>query len=253
MVKVYVFIVFILCCGLTNLSAQTAQIHIETNYGSINDNKKVLAEIKKDQRQTKASIDGTNLRLDRIEQRMATTDSIYSSDIAKKDAENQALSKERDSLINDLTVLNNAYAVQSQRIEELERIIQLQKNTKYTALPLGIHQFVNGQTGDGIIFSITQIGLLTSGSIFMNKYLKTRNTYLTEPYQSDVRHSTLRNSYRWQLTGSIASFLGAGASIWLNYLDNFKSIQNKNIVFVPDAKLDIQGKPQMVMNLSIKF
>ena len=161
---------------------------------------------------------------------------------------------QKDSIYNDsimrlnerIQISENALDLVKKRQKELEA-------KKWSYLPFGAHQFATKQTGKGIFFLGAEVSLLVSGSILAYKTNKTYNTYLNEPYQSVVRNNHLKTRYSWQLAGTIICFAGAAAIIGWNYCDNFKSKQNKNVVFVPAAGFDQQGNLQMGMNLSIKF
>jgi len=146
----------------------------------------------------------------------------------------------------ELQIYRNVLALLNKRQEEIQ-------TKKWSYIPFGAHQFANKQVGKGIFFAGTQAGLLVSGSILADKARKTYNTLETEQYQSDSRRKSLEKSYGWQLAGTITCFAGAAASIIWNYCDNFKTERNKNFSFAPTVMLDWEGKPQMGMNLSIKF
>jgi len=159
--------------------------------------------------------------------------------IEQKDVDNTQLREE-------IQIYKNALDLVKKRQKEIE-------TKKWSYIPFGAHQFANKQVGKGILFAGTQAGLLVSGSILADKARKTYNTLETEQYQSDSRRKSLEKSYGWQLAGTITCFAGAVASIIWNYCDNFKTERNKNVSFAPTVMLDWEGKPQMGMNLSIKF
>lgn len=170
----------------------------------------------------------------------------------QKDAEREARnSAEHMEIYSRLSLLETAQSLGEQRAKVLWE--------KFSYLPLGIHQMTNKQIGNGIFFAVTEISLPILGGVLACKSAKTNHLYKYEPYQSNIRHHELRNSRNWQCSGSIVCFLGAASIIWWNYCDNFKPfdnvkfLNNKDMCLVPSIMSDYRGRPQMAMNLSVRF
>jgi hypothetical protein len=267
MKKIYTYLfLFILCCGNVNLFAQTrdTRITIGTNYGTINDNKKELADIKKEQGEIKASQENTRLALERIEQRMATTDSIYGNNIAKRDLENLVLRRERDSLNNELRKLNDAKTVKNQRIAELENAIQIHKKGNF--LPFGIKQIKNEPKALGYTFLVSEIAVPIALGVGFEcaanwNYKQHKNQQaqnLTDHKDYYKKYENYHNAAIWT---PIVSFVGIYA---INVLCNYyctnievKS-QKKNglinkIEIKPQTFIDLQGNLGMGMSIGLKL
>ena len=177
-----------------------------------------------------------------------------------------AFKAEKKSLEEEIKELKNNNGSNIEKIQNLEEEVRAYEGVisflkkrqaeveakRWNYLPFGVHQFATKQTGKGILFAGTQVGLSLGGIYLLNGYQKTYDTYSNEPYQSEVRHNNLRNCYRWQFAGAMTCFAGATISLILNYCDNFKK-HNENVSFAPIVMPDWQGKPQMAMNLSINF
>lgn len=257
----HLFLLLLLLCY--TFSTLLAQQPIITQSGSgntqtnnINTNKKELDRIEKLLRQSIAKQDTLLLALKKNEEERARIDSLHNKDIAQKDSifyqALNKLTKKRERLLYESDMGKSTIESQKQQIEELKRIIQIQKNTKYTALPFGIHQFATKQTGKGIIFVGTQIGLLgtsigygiSANNNFSkhknNKYEKWERDRFYEKYENHLNNSG------WFLAGAVVM-------IGLNYCDNFNWFRKNNIGLAAIPTFDWQGKPQMAMIFNVKF
>jgi len=263
MKNTYIYLLFlILCCGYTNLSAQKMVIH--NNYGTIRTNEKELIEIKKEQEQIKTSQDSTNLKLSRIEQRMATTDSIYRDDIVRRDSINLVLSRERDLLISERRVQNDSITAKNKRIAELESIILIHKKGNF--LPFGIKQIKNEPKALGYTFLVSEIAVPVALGIGFEcaanwNYKQHKNQAaqnLTDHKDYYKKYENYHNAAIWT---PIVSFVGIYA---INVLCNYyctkievKS-QEKNalinkIEIKPQTFIDLQGNLGMGMSIGLKF
>lgn len=233
----------------TNSTLNTGTI----NYNSIRNvfqldresisNIKKIPEINKTIATLSSKVDTVNYQLSILLSMLEFNNKSKDSIIIAQNVLIEKLILDRESYLH---LADSAISLLKDRQKEIER-------EKWKYLPLGIHQFVTNQTGKGILFTGTQVGLSVGGVLLFKRYKKTYDAYLCEPYQSKSRHNNLENSYKWQLSGAITCFTGAAASLIWNYYDNFKKEDNKNVSFTPTVILDWKGKPQVEMNLSINF
>lgn len=201
------------------------------------------------------------------------TDSVAIKNISRKEAEvlinalneemnntNLAISQLRQDVTANssqiFTLEQRMLAYEDARRLTIERERELQAK-KYNYLPFGVHQFKNKQTGKGILFSVTEIGLLgtslgyhfSSGRNFNkhrdDKYDQWERDRFYSKYKSQQRTS------RWLLGGALVV-------IGLNYCDNFdwfrhKINDNASVKINPVPMFEIQGKPQMALAVNINF
>ena len=259
-VKIYI-IALLFCYGCISLSAQNpaqnqlsgGQGNIGTNYGIQNNyftNTKELTEIKKGQEQIMAKQDSQNLQLNRIEQRMAITDSIYRNDIAKRDSINQVLIKERELLVNEHRVMNDSIIAINQRRVELESIIEIQK--KGNLLPFGIKQINNNPKGLGYTFAVSQVAV--PAIWFGGFYCKALNSY--DKYENRIaltleEHNKYFNDYKTNRCVAIWGAVGTGVIVYaVNVLCNYYCTK---IEINPQTFTDLQGNLGVGVSIGFKL
>ena len=243
--KKHIYILFfIFCCSLTNLSAQE-KVHIENNYGSINDNKKEIAELTKSVKQLQYTLDEMQLENQR---KRAKIDSIYNNNIMQKDSAYQALNSKWD---REYLTLKDSIGYKNQRIAQLESIIQIQNSTRFRYLPV-VHQVVTKQTGKAIFFATTEIGLLGTGIGYCVSAHNNLNKHKDNRYDQWER-DRFYDKYENRLCTSGWLFAGAGLMVALNYCDNFNWFRKNNIKLASVPMFDWQGNPQMTMVVNVKF
>jgi hypothetical protein len=168
---------------------------------------------------------------------------------------NQYAQKEKvnkDS-INRLNEKIKVYKDALSLLTEREQKLQVRK---YNYLPLGVHQFSAKQTGKGILFLVTEAGLIGTGigyCISSKANLKKHKDTKYEYWERDRFY----DKYKRQLKTSGWLFASAGLMTILNYCDNFnwfrKNTKDISVSIVPASVFNLLYQPQMAITLHITF
>jgi len=171
----------------------------------------------------------------------------------KSDSINK-LKEEVQTLTLQKQIVDSAYFLLKIKLQDLQN-----GNTynKYQYLPLGIHQFSNNQVGKGILFSVTQVGLLGAGIGLSVKATQTYSKYKNLKAVGNLKHNLLYKDYKRQYYSAIGCFAGMGLMIVFNYFDNFNWFinkkQDKKVGVLPNTSFDSFGNAQMNVTMNINF
>ena len=141
--------------------------------------------------------------------------------------------------------------------KEVEQIIRRKKNPNgysgnFSAMPFGIHQFMNKQPGKGILFLVTETGLLGAGSGYCISAYRDLNKHKNDVYDHWER-DRFYGKYKNRLRMSGWLFAGAATVAVLNYCDNFNWFRKSSVAFVPATVFNWQGQLQLAMTVSTNF
>lgn len=126
------------------------------------------------------------------------------------------------------------------------------KKNSYNYLPFGVNQFVNNETGKGILFAGVEAGLLGAGigyRISSKHNLEKHKDNSYDPWERDRfydKYKSQRRTAGWY-------FAGTAVAIGLNYCDNFMWFRKNNIRTAAIPTVDMHGNLQTTFALSMKF